>query len=264
MRTGLVGYTGFVGSNLAASHSFDELFNSSNVQSIRGQSFDLLVTAANRADSHRINADPEGDWREIESLMGTLVQARVKKLVLISTVCVYPSGGRPDEHAPLRESGLTPYGRNRLRQERVLSDQFDTVVLRLPQLFGRNMSKGIVYDLLNSYRIEYIDPRLHYQLYDLRELWSLVLRVIDGGIATLNVATEPVTAERIAREAFGVDLRWLAQDSPPRDGGYTRDMTSAHAGLLASSADYLATADTMLSKLREFVCSRVDERAADD
>lgn len=260
MRTGLVGYTGFVGSNLAASHSFDGLFNSSNVQSIRGQSFDLLVTAANRADSHRINAHPESDWREIESLTRTLAQARVEKLVLISTVCVYPGGGRPDERASLQESGLTPYGRNRLRQERILSDQFDTVVLRLPQLFGQNMSKGIVYDLLNAYRIEYIDPRLRYQLYDLRELWSLVERVIEEGIATLNVATEPVTAERIAQEAFGVDLPRVARNSPPNDGGYTRDMTSVHASLLADSADYLYTAEAMISKLRGFVLSRADER----
>jgi nucleoside-diphosphate-sugar epimerase len=259
MRTGIVGYTGFVGSNLAANHSFDELFNSSNVQSIRGKSFDLLVTAANRADAHRINADPESDWREIQSLTRTLSQARVGKLVLISTVCVYPSGGSPDEYTPLQEGGLTPYGRNRLRQERILSDQFDTVVLRLPQLFGLNMSKGIVYDLLNDHRVEHIDPRLNYQLYDLRELWGLVTQVIERGIATLNVATEPLSAGKIAQEVFGIDLAGQAGDSSANEGGYSRNMTSAHADLLANASDYLCSSDAMLSKLREFVHAQVRE-----
>ena len=37
MRTALIGHTGFVGSNLAASHAFDDLYNTSNIEQIEGQ-----------------------------------------------------------------------------------------------------------------------------------------------------------------------------------------------------------------------------------
>ncbi|MEG2500937.1 MAG: NAD(P)-dependent oxidoreductase, partial [Oscillospiraceae bacterium] len=37
MKTALVGYTGFVGSNIAAAHPFDGLYNSKNIKEAFGQ-----------------------------------------------------------------------------------------------------------------------------------------------------------------------------------------------------------------------------------
>ena len=37
-RSALIGYTGFVGSNLVRQHSFDAMFNSQNIDSISGRS----------------------------------------------------------------------------------------------------------------------------------------------------------------------------------------------------------------------------------
>ena len=54
----LVGYTGFVGSNLAASHTFDGQFNSRNIQQAFGGRPDLLVYAGVRAEMFLANHDP--------------------------------------------------------------------------------------------------------------------------------------------------------------------------------------------------------------
>src|SRR5690606_28248306 len=117
VRTALIGYTGFVGSNLLDATGFDDLYNSKNIADIAGREYDLVVSAGNRADSHRINQDGAADLAEIDALVDTIQKARIGRLVLISTVCVYPWGGAPDEDTPLSPEGLTPYGANRLHQE---------------------------------------------------------------------------------------------------------------------------------------------------
>ena len=55
MKTALIGYTGFVGSNIAAAQDFTDCYNTRNISDIRGRSYDLVVSAATRADSHLIN-----------------------------------------------------------------------------------------------------------------------------------------------------------------------------------------------------------------
>ncbi len=53
MRTALIGHTGFVGSNLLAEHPFDELYRSTNIETIAGERFDLVVCAARRPSNGR-------------------------------------------------------------------------------------------------------------------------------------------------------------------------------------------------------------------
>ena len=57
--TALIGYTGFVGSNLLRQRPFDACFNSSNIDQIAGRSFDLVVCCGARAEKWKANADPE-------------------------------------------------------------------------------------------------------------------------------------------------------------------------------------------------------------
>ena len=46
MKTGLIGHTGFVGTNLKEKYFFDKEYNSSNIKEIEGEQFDLLLCAA--------------------------------------------------------------------------------------------------------------------------------------------------------------------------------------------------------------------------
>ncbi|GAA1840761.1 NAD-dependent epimerase/dehydratase family protein [Agromyces salentinus] len=255
MRTALIGYTGFVGSNLASRHAFDAVYNTSNIHDIEGESFDLVVTAGNRADSHRINREGEADRVEVDALADRLATVKADKVVLVSTVCVYPGGTSPTESTPTSDEGLTPYGANRLHQERRLTAEHDTLVLRLPQLYGDGLKKGIVYDLANDYRVEFIRPEAEFQYYDVRRLWNDIGTALEAGLSSLNLAT-PALRNDVVAAAFGADIS--ANDPGPADpfaSMYTRDMRTEHAGLFGGSGPYLLDAETELAEIRAFAGS---------
>lgn len=266
LRTALIGYTGFVGSNLLDSSPFDDLYNSSNIGDFAGREYDLVVSAGNRADSHRINSHGSEDLAEIDALVDTISSARIAKLVLISTVCVYPWGGAPDETTPLSPDGLTPYGANRLHQEQRLSEVFDTLVVRLPQLYGARLRKGVVYDLANDYRVEHIDPGMPFQHYDVRRLWDDISTALDAGIPSLNIATPPVTNAELAREVFGRDISGQVPPAAPSPFArmYTRNMTTVHAVRYGGADGYLSSTDDELAGLRRFAAEiRSDQHRQD-
>lgn len=262
MRSALIGYTGFVGSNLLQSFPFDDVYNSKNISDIRGQQYDLVVSAGNRADSFRINNNGAADRAEIDELVDTVLSAQIGELVLISTVCVYPAGGAPDENTSLSEHNLTPYGANRLHQERRFSGSVPTTIVRLPQLYGANLKKGVVYDLANDYRVEHIRPAGEFQHYDVRRLWDDIQVARTAGLGSLNIATPPITNELLAREVFNRDIGGQTPPEPesPFAQMYTRNMTTAHAALFAASGAYLNTLEDELAGLRAFVRSSAEER----
>lgn len=252
MTTALLGHTGFVGSNLAASTRFDDLFNSRNLDDIAGREYELVVSSAGRADSHRINADGPADWDELVGIAQRLSRARIDKLVLISTVCVYPAGSSPDEGTELFPGELLPYGSNRARFEELVTDRFDTFVVRLPQLYGRNLKKGIVYDLLHNYRVEHIHPDVAFQYYGLNRLWDDITVAMRLGLTSLNIATPPLRNREVAREVF--DRGLLVEEGAPRPGdGYSKDMRTRHAEILGSTtAGYLMSRSDEVAALRKF------------
>jgi hypothetical protein len=255
VKTALIGYTGFVGSNIAASHDFTDCYNTANISDIRGRSYDLVVSAATRADSHRINQNGPADLAEIDDYIALLSTVHAAQLVLVSTVCIYPGGTTPDESTPLSAEGLTPYGANRLYMEQTLSERFNTLALRLPQLYGIGLKKGIVYDLLNDYRIEFIRPEGRFQYYDLRRLWSDTERVLQAGLQTLNLATPPLSSARVAAECFGIDIadQVVAGEESVFSEMYTRDMRTIHADMFGGPAGYLMDELAELDALRAFV-----------
>ena len=57
----IVGYTGFVGSNIVANHQFDGLYNSKNITEAYGKNPDLLVYSGVPAEMFLANQNPEAD-----------------------------------------------------------------------------------------------------------------------------------------------------------------------------------------------------------
>jgi NAD dependent epimerase/dehydratase family len=255
MKTALIGHTGFVGSNILHAQEFDDLYNSSNIHEIAGKEYDLVVSAANRADSFRINEHPQEDLAEINQFAEAVSKASIKRLALISTVCVYEASDRSDEDTPIATQNLTPYGQNRYHLERVFQSRFDTTALRLPQLFGRGLKKGVIYDLANNYRVEHIRPKGLFQYYDLSRLWGDITVALDNNLKTLNLATPPLSSETVARECFNLALSDQSPDTPESRFAqmYTRNMTTKHAGLFGREGDYLLTEEEELNSIRDFV-----------
>ena len=175
----LVGYTGFVGSNLAIQHSFSGLYNSKNIRDAYGGEPDQLVYAGVRAEMFLANRDPSADYKMIEMAIENIRAIAPKQVVLISTVAVYPDTRGADEDTPIEKQKLTAYGANRRILEEWVIQNFDHhLVVRLPAIYGENLKKNFIYDyihvipsLLSEVKFKDLaarEPALHqyYQLQD--------------------------------------------------------------------------------------------------
>lgn len=146
----LVGYSGFAGSNLIQSHEFSSVFNSSNVKEAYGLNPDLCVYAGIRAEKFIANKNPEADLQHIRDSISNILSINPKKLILISTIDVYPDPVEVDELSIIDSGKLMPYGQNRyLLEVEVRKNFHDAIIIRLPGLYGINLKKNFIYDLLH-------------------------------------------------------------------------------------------------------------------
>ncbi len=149
MTTSLVGYTGFVGGNLARAHRFDRLYNSQNIAQAFEIPHDLVIYAGVRAEKFLANSDPQADRRVVEQALENIRRMKPRTLVLISTVDVFSDPNGVDERTPVQTEGLHPYGYNRYLLEQWAAQEVeDCHIVRLPGLFGRGMKKNFIYDLM--------------------------------------------------------------------------------------------------------------------
>jgi len=148
----LIGYTGFVGSNLYRQHKFNNVFNSKNITEAFGSNPDLCIYAGVRAEKFSADRFPEQDLAHINETIINLQKINPKELVLISTVDVIPSSQDKNiyEDIPYETNELTPYGKNRLYLENNVRKLYPAaLIIRLPALFGEGLKKNFVYDLIN-------------------------------------------------------------------------------------------------------------------
>ena len=146
----LVGYTGFVGSNLASEHGFGALFNSANIKEAYGLKPGLLVYAGVRAEKYVADKFPEKDYENVRAAMENIERIAPRRLVLISTIDVYAAPRGVDETTPIQTEGLRPYGLNRLMLERWAAENVkDCTIIRLPGLYGANLKKNFIFDMIN-------------------------------------------------------------------------------------------------------------------
>ncbi len=146
----LVGYTGFVGSNLKANGDFDRLYNSKNIETAFGTNPEILYYSGVPRAKFIANKNPDEDLAIIKNRVENIKKINPKKLVLISTVDVYKNPNGKDEDSPMEKEGLAAYGANRLyleEQARLLYP--DALIVRLPGLYGINIKKNFIYDYIN-------------------------------------------------------------------------------------------------------------------
>lgn len=246
----LIGYTGFVGSNLVRQRSFDEMFNSTNIDQMAGRSFDLVVCAGARAEKWKANAEPERDLDNIECLVRALEQTNIGKLVLISTVDVFLNPIEVDENSPTPTSGLHAYGKNRRRLEQIIAGRFDAAIVRLPGLYGPGLKKNIIYDFIHDNETNRIDSRGVFQFYDVGRLWRDVQVALDCELSLVHLPTAPVSVADVARQACGVEFINEVAPSPAR-----YDVRTLFATLFGGSGSYIETPEQELAGIAEFVAA---------
>ncbi|OFC70105.1 NAD-dependent epimerase/dehydratase family protein [Alteromonas confluentis] len=250
MKTALIGYTGFVGSNINFQANFDELYNSKNLGDITGKSFDLVVCAGVPAVKWWANQNPDKDLETILALAEVYKTISAKRFVLISTVDVYPSPIDVTEKSIINAEDLCPYGKNRLLLEDLISNHFDSYnIIRLPGLFGKGIKKNVLFDLIQRNILEKINLDSEFQWYPLSRLWKDIQTVINADIRIANLAVQPLSTRRI-RDTYFTNLD-VGSDPFPKA---KYDMKSDYAALFTSKCqNYIMTNDEVLLELGDWL-----------
>lgn len=148
MKDLLVGKTGFVGSNLAKSHTFEGQCHSTDIQDYYSSCPDLCIYAGIPAAMFLANTNPEADLAVMQTARNNIRKINPSKLVLISSITVYDETKGRDEDSLIDESKLLPYGRNRRILEKWIREDYpDTLIVRLPALYGDGLKKNFLFDL---------------------------------------------------------------------------------------------------------------------
>lgn len=146
----LVGYSGFVGSNLALKHKFDFYFNSKDIKEAYGLCPDLLVYAGVPGTKWLANKYPDADKNIIKNAIENIQKIIPKKLILISTIDIYDVLDGVDEDYSPDILKLHPYGFHRYFLEQEILNRYDNVqIFRLPAIYGLNLKKNFIYDLIH-------------------------------------------------------------------------------------------------------------------
>lgn len=246
----LIGYTGFVGSNLLNQASFDEMYNSKNIDLIKGKQFKRIICAGAPAVKWKANQFPEDDWNSISSLINNLKYVqRSEEFILISTVDVYNNPTQINENTDIDLESLQPYGKHRYLLEKFVLENFSNVtIIRLPGLFGTGLKKNIIYDFLNNNNINEIDSRNIFQFYNLNRLYNDIMKSVDNNLKVVNFATEPVSVKEVAHYAFSLEF-----DNTVLKDFVKYDMQTIHSALFNGTRSYLASKQEVLEDIKKFI-----------
>lgn len=153
----LVGYTGFVGSNLyaRARNRIKGVYNSQNIEKAYGLEPEVLIYAGVRAEKYLANSAPDRDLELILEAEKNIREINPQRLVLISTIDVYQNPVGVDETDSVLSgakdgNGIQPYGLNRYYLESWARKNYpDALIVRLPGLYGYNIKKNFIYDYIH-------------------------------------------------------------------------------------------------------------------
>lgn len=233
----LIGYTGFVGSNILEQKDFDFCYNSKNIKDIDGMEFDLVICAGVSGVKWKANKFPKEDYNQIINLVKYLDKIKFKRIVLISTGSVYDN---PADNA---------YGRNRLYLENYINNNYNNAtIVRLPSLFGNGLKKNTLYDLLNN-NFDYL-PNINstFQYYDLSDIWNDIKIALDNNLNIVNFGTEPIEFYKIL-DLFSIDSLDINRNKPV----LSEDVQTSKAQYWGKTGHYLYTAKEIFIKLQKFV-----------
>lgn len=185
-KNALVGYTGFVGSNLRKEYPKSNLYNSKNIDKIKKKKFNKIIFSGLPAEKWRANKYPNKDLSNIKKLIKLLKSVECNLFILISTIDVHKS--------------KEPYGKNRKFFEKFVKKNFSKfLIIRLPAIFGKGLKKNILFDLLNKNQIDNINPEDKFQWFDLNFLYREIKK-----IKTFNKIIElyspPISNDLIIKE----------------------------------------------------------------
>ncbi|MBR0814675.1 NAD-dependent epimerase/dehydratase family protein [Bradyrhizobium diazoefficiens] len=253
-RCALVGYTGFVGSNLARGARFSHRYNSSNFRQMRDEQFDTIVCAGVSAAKWKANLDPASDWEQISALIAELATIRARRFILISTVDVYPDTSLPLDEAADIGGENHAYGTHRLRLEEFVAGTFERFsIVRLPALFGPGLKKNALFDLVSNHEIDRINPNGIFQWYPVGKLLNDLTIIERADLQRVNLVTEPIPLRAIWERYF--PQHEIPDVTAP---GAQYRLRSRFANLFGGRDGHVMSASQVMSEIGAFVARGIE------
>ncbi len=247
--TSLIGHSGFVGGNLLANRSYDFVYRSTDIDTIRGRTFEHVVCSGVQAMKWWANLHPEEDKAGIERLLNPLSEVKTERFTLISTIDVYPAPREVDEDSDIERKGHHAYGLHRLEVEDWVKARFpQSLILRLPGLFGPGLKKNVIFDMMHDNNLDKVHPGGVFQYYDLRRLADDIDKAWQRGIGLLNISSEPLGTAEI-RDRFFPGKELGGSGAAP--AGY--DMRSKHANMWGGVDGYLYSKEQVIADLGDWL-----------
>lgn len=190
MNIALIGSNGTIGSSIINTMPFTHVYNSDNIEEMKGNKFGLVVVAAPSGNRLTVNKDSNSDLHSIVSIIDAITHAQIDELVLISTVdtLAYPN---------------SVYGNNRLQLENFVKTYCKKHhILRLSTLIGSTIKKNVLFDLKNNLFVDKIDPSAVIQWCPLDLLPVEINNTIEKNINIINLVSVPITNIEIIKEFF--------------------------------------------------------------
>lgn len=243
----LIGYTGFIGSNLKNDSLFDEFYNSQNIKNIEGKKYDLIVSCGNSSTKWEVNQNPEKDLANIQQFIESIKKVKANKFVLISTIDVYENPDGVNEDSECGNLEKNQYGKNRLYLENFIKNHFKNyLIVRLPIVYGPNFKKNIIYDALNNHELHKVNAGAQVQIYHVKNLMKDIQLALKNKLKILNIATEPIIVKEIYKEVFNLDLDNSLCNK------FQYNMKTKYANLFGKEKDYVYSREEILNELKSF------------
>ncbi len=243
----IIGHTGFVGSHLDVGFDFTHRFNSSNIHQIVDLDTDVLVCAGLPAEKWKANSNPQTDWDNTLQLSENLSRVTANQAILISTIDVYQPAQGATEFDPPTPNGFEAYGRNRAWFEGFFASHFENShIIRLPGLFGANLRKNLIYDLMHDRedQIIRVNANSKFQFFNVSKIWNYINAAMAQNFKVLNLSTEPITAQETA-DIFGYKLS--------DEGSFVEyNMKSAYFEYFQGKDGYLIGKESVKADILEF------------
>jgi hypothetical protein len=250
MGRAIVGYSGFVGSNLLQFYKFDYFYNSKNFHEAKNMQFDELYFCGVPAVKWYANKFPEEDFIVLNNIKNILGTIKANKIILISTIDVYEYiGSKVNEDYDCDIFNNHTYGVNRYLFELYVKERFGSYhIIRLPALFGKGLKKNIIYDLINNNQVNNIEINTVFQWYDLNWLKNDIDIIVKNDIKICNLFTEPLETIEIIN-LFDYKVSQFKTKS-----NLTYNLKTKYSELFDSNVSgYIRDKITVLNEIKKFL-----------
>ena len=206
-KNALIGYTGFIGSNLKKIKNNIEYFNSKNINKIKNKKYKNIICAGTYSKIWLAKKNPKKDKKNINYLIKSLKTVEAEKFFLISTCEIYGKQKNTFENSKIKVLPSYAYGYNRHKLEKFVESNFEkNYLIRLPIVYGKNFSKNFLFDLINNKNIENLNGNDLVQIYNVSNLKKHINYVEKKNIRKLNISSKPIKLKKIAKKIFKIHL----------------------------------------------------------